>query len=208
MQNKVTLRKAAQIVSEIEKWVVNNKPTVATTKVVTKNTDVPSLVQEGRTKFVEVLDKQQKLYKILATIKNHIGLTNSTVGITSLLGDLSVVEKQLAMLNTLDVKKWDRSLTEMVDEAEQINNHTDMYSRNISVSFINTEIVEGIENQIYNLKKEKTQLTDKLSEYNSSNHILISENNWQFLESLRIVQLVWEKLGRDLLSFMDKRRSL
>lgn len=187
MQNKVTLRKAAQIVSEIEKWLVNNKPTVAATKVVTKNMDVPSLVQEGRTKFVEVLDKQQKLYKILATIKNHIGVTNSTVGITALLGDLSVVEKQLAMLNTLDVKTWDRSLTEMVDEAEQINNHTDMYTRNMSVSFINTEIVEGIEKQIYNLKKEKTQLTDKLSEYNSSNHILISENNWQFLESLRIV---------------------
>ena len=187
MQNKVTLRKAAQIVSEIEKWLVNNKPTVHSVKVVTKNMDVPSLVQEGRTKFVEVLDKQQKLYKILASIKNQIGLTNSTVGITALLGDLSVVEKQLAMLNALDVKKWDRSLTEMVDEAEQINSNTDMYSRNMSVSFINAEIVEGVENQIYNLKKEKTQLTDKLSEYNSSNHILISEDNWQFLESLRIV---------------------
>jgi len=187
MQNKVTLRKAAQIVSEIEKWLVNNKPTVAATKVVTKNMDVPSIVQEGRTKFVEVLDKQQKLYKILASIKNQIGLTNSTVGITSLLGDLAVVEKQLAMLNTLDVKKWERPLTEMVDEAEQINSYTDMYSRNMSVSFINAEMVEGVENQIYNLKKEKTQLTDKLSEYNSSNHILISESNWQFLESLRIV---------------------
>lgn len=187
MQNKVTLRKAAQIVSEIEKWLVNNKPTVAATKVVTKNMDVPSIVQEGRTKFVEVLNKQQKLYKILATIKNQIGLTNSTVGITSLLGDLAVVEKQLAMLNTLDVKKWDRPLTEMVDEAEQINSYTDMYSRNMNVGFMDSEIVESIENQIYNLKKEKTQLTDKLSEYNSSNHILISEDNWQFLESLRIV---------------------
>lgn len=187
MQNKVTLRKAAQIVSEIEKWLVNNKPTVATTKVVTKNMDVPSLVQEGRTKFVEVLDKQQNLYKILATIKNQIGITNTNVGITAILGDLAVVEKQLAMLNTLDVKKWDRPLTEMVDEAEQINSNTDMYSRNMSVSFINSEIVEGIENQIYNLKKEKTKLTDMLSESNSSNHILISESNWQFLESLRIV---------------------
>ena len=187
MQNKVTLRKAAQIVSEIEKWLVNNKPTVAATKVVTKNMDVPSIVQEGRTKFVEVLNKQQKLYKILATIKNQIGLTNSTVGITSLLGDLAVVEKQLAMLNALDVKKWDRPLTEMVDEAEQINSYTDMYSRNMNVGFMDSEIVESIENQIYNLKKEKTQLTDKLSEYNSSNHILISEDNWQFLESLRIV---------------------
>ena len=187
MQNKVTLRKAAQIVSEIEKWLVNNKPTVAATKVVTKNMDVPSIVQEGRTKFVEVLDKQQKLYKILASIKNQIGLTNSTVGITSLLGDLAVVEKQLAMLNTLDVKKWERPLTEMVDEAEQINSYTDMYSRNMNVGFMDSEIVESIENQIYNLKKEKTQLTDKLSESNSSNHILISEDNWQFLESLRIV---------------------
>ena len=187
MQNKVTLRKAAQIVSEIEKWLVNNKPNPSSTKVVTKNIDVMCLVHEGRVKFLDVLVKQEKLYKILATIKNQIGITNTNVGITSLLGDLAVVEKQLTMLNSLDVKKWDRPLTEMVDEAEQINSYTDMYSRNMNVSFINTEMVEGVENQIYNLKKEKTQLTDKLTEYNSSNHILISEDNWQFLETLRIV---------------------
>lgn len=188
MQNKVTLRKAAQIVSEIEKWLVNNKPNPSSTKVVTKNIDVVSLVHDGRVKFLDSLVKQEKLYKILATIKNQIGILNTNVGITALLGDLAVVEKQLTMLNSLDVEKLDRPLTEMLDEAEAINDCKDSYiSRNMNFSFIDTEIVKGIKDQIYNLKKEKAQLTDKLTELNSSNHILISENNWQFLETLRIV---------------------
>lgn len=189
-EKKVTLRKAAQIISEIEHWLADNKPAINVAKNATKSLDVKAIVDQGRHDLLVNLNNQKALFRIIAEIKNSIGLTNTKVGITELLGTLNGIEKNLYALNSLNLPKTIPSLQEQIDEVNQLLESSGdgyAYSRNVGITFVDKSIVNRVEEEIYLLKKKKAEIADKLTELNSSNHIVIGEASWTLLESLRIV---------------------
>ena len=187
---KVTLRKAAQIISQIQNWKGTN--TVPATVVLTKNTVLKpyAVMNAGEQNFTQFVNTTLRLNTITAEIKNSVGQVNQQVGITRLVGMLNGIEQSIKFLTA-----YQQQFNEPVDVevvAELFNNlptgATDTWNNpTVNTHYVTTELAKHMKTELSKLKKHKNRISDELTALNSSNHIVIDAEDYAFLESLDIV---------------------
>lgn len=187
---KVTLRKAAQIISQIQNWKGTN--TVPATVVLTKNTvlDPAAVMTAGEHNFTQFVNTTLRLNTITAELKNSVGKVNQEVGVTRLVGILNAVEQSVKFLTT-----YQKSFSDPTDIATVValfNNlpttSTDTWNNPaVTTHYVTKDLAEHMKAELSNLKKHKNRISDELIALNSSNHIVIDAEDYAFLESLDIV---------------------
>lgn len=187
---KVTLRKAAQIISQIQNW--KNENTVTPGVILNKSTvtDAQEFLNAGANKFSQFFQNTLELNAISCRIKNAVGVCNTQVGVTERVGELNAVETSIKFINTY--RKWADAPTNI----QQINQlfvqiqadpNQDWRYSGIDTSFVTDSMADTMKTQLSSLKKRKNTISDELVALNSSNHIEINDTDYAFLESLDIV---------------------
>jgi hypothetical protein len=186
---KVTLRKAAQIVSQIQNWKTNN--TVEHVVSLSRSTvvDPSAVMTAGERNFSQFVFTTLRLNTITASLKNAVGKANHVAGITYLVGELNSVEQSIKFITT-----YQKQIADPVDPAVVVtlfNNlpvNTDEWRASIVNShFVTVTVATQLKTELTKLKKQKNRISDELVALNSSNHIVIDAEDYAFLESLDIV---------------------
>lgn len=187
---KVTLRKAAQIISQIQNWKTENSVTPGV--MLSKNTvtDARSFLAAGAAKFTLFTENILRLNTITYQIKNAVGVKNTSVGITERVGELNGVETSIKFINTY--RKWMEQPAN-IDQTVQLflemqtDTNQDWRYSSVESSFVDANTADTLKNRLSMLKKRKNVISDELVALNSSNHIDIDDTDYAFLESLDIV---------------------
>lgn len=187
---KVTLRKAAQIISQIQNW--KNENTVTPGVMLSKSTvtNAREFLTSGAAKFTQFAETTLRLNDITYRIKNAVGVKNTEVGITERVGEMNGVETSIKFINTY--RKWlDQPVnieqTEVLFQQMQSDANQDWRYSTIEASFVEAGTTDSLKNRLSQLKKRKNVISDELVALNSSNHVVIDDADYAFLESLDIV---------------------
>jgi hypothetical protein len=187
---KVTLRKAAQIVSQIQNWKTSN--TVAAQVSLTKNSviDAENVMRTGEQNFNNFVNTTLSLNEISARIKNSVGQANSATGVTDCVGELNGIEQSIKFLSAYTKQIAEPSDIEVTAALfETLKNETGEYTSygSVSASYVTKPVAENMKHQLSKLKKSKNRISDELVAINSTNHIEINAVDYAILESLDIV---------------------
>jgi hypothetical protein len=187
---KVTLRKAAQIVSQIQNWKTEN--TVSAQAVMSKNNvvDAENFMRTGEQNFKNFMTTTLTLNEISARIKNSVGSVNAQVGITTRVGELNSIEQSIKFLSAYNKSMADPTdIDTAVALFDAVKSETgDSYSTpSVHTSFVTKPVAETMKTQLSKLKKSKNRISDELVAINSTNHIEIDAADYTILESLDIV---------------------
>lgn len=187
---KVTLRKASQIVSQIENWKKDNIMTPAVLLTKASVSDAESFLNKGRDSFLTYTNNVIVLHEISYKIKNSVGRVNSSVGINDRVGELNSIENTMKFINSFKgfiAKPTDFETTiEMFKNLKQDTTQDWRYS-GLDANFVDASLAENLKKVLSQCKKRKNKISDELLALNSSNHIDIDDNDYLILESLDIV---------------------
>lgn len=193
----VTLRKAAQILSEIDRWKKTKR--IDTPSIVVATLDLDDLPAarnnflEKNKKFMDLINTHMSLTGIAFTIRNAVAKKNYEIGVTEKLGQLASIEATLKMLEPflyIEANKDDLSDFDLLYKqfVRQFNTKDHSYGRSsFSTNLFLEKDIAQIKYSYYTLKKAKNQLTDELLGLNTNNKIEISEEDYKFLVNLEIL---------------------
>jgi hypothetical protein len=190
----VTLRKAAQILSEIEKWkksnIINLYTTVEVVDVSDLSVDKYSLLEKNK-KTLDLINNHTNLIGVTFSIRGAIAEKNFVIGITDRLNKLASIEAKLKILGSL--------FDNIEPNKDNLSNVALLYRKiagkdkqayggsSFSTSLLLEKDVKEIKSAHYNLKKIKNELSDEILGLNTNNKIEISEEDYNVLVKLEIV---------------------
>lgn len=201
---KVTLRKAAQLSTEVYKLISVQAAKVQTSTAVkvkpVRANNINVIYNESLNNLYKEVAKLRKLHSVYMELRVQIGVGNSKE-VTPLLSQIAVVDMELKtqtqLLNSISVnpdsgavvaQDFERAC--VMYETPSVVNES-YYGRGVDSDF-RLNVVEKdfqlmIERDIADLKKQKTILSDRLMEVNIITEIELSDFTEEILKEFRII---------------------
>jgi hypothetical protein len=185
---KISLRKANAV-----QLLINEKLSepVSGNVTITKYDAVKPTVKEATQKLFKDIETKRQLIYVLYSLRKKVANVSMTVGIADLLTDLARNEKEASFakqLQVLPVNKFDNDkVTEILAD---IITQKDAYGRSkdaVTVGLFDEPSNEALKDVVTTLRKEKTQISDKLLHLNVSTEIELDEKEYTVLKEYAIL---------------------
>lgn len=181
---KITLRKASVLQNSILECI---KSIVIKTEIdLNEFQDIQNELSKARIEVVENFNRRVKLYYVLYNIRVKIGHANLTSGISDILTQSAYIDKQLYDLNEILINQEVTDVKIIQGQLDKIKNRTqNMYGERdiVRTSVLTQEDIKSYKTTMYNLKKQKQEMNDKILELNVKTEIELEENDINILKA-------------------------
>ena len=185
---KISLRKANAV-----QLLINEKLSepVSGNVTITKYDVVEPTIDEATKKLVTDIETKRQLIYVLYSLRKKVANVSMTVGIADLLTALARNEKEASFakqLQAFPVNKFDKDKITAI--LADIVTQKDAYGRSkdaVTVGLFDEPSHEALKDIVTDLRKEKTQISDKLLHLNVSTEIELDEKEYNVLKEYDIL---------------------
>lgn len=177
---EINLRKANAIQAEIRKAISGVKldANVAVTEF-TEN--ISSALVNAAVAYQHGVERKIALTKALYAIRNSVANANATAGINTLLGDVEVLDQEMAIHSNVATQTVAKPLAEVVARVEKMKSTPTNESRiygdrynTVETSVVTQNHIDAAKANVKDLKRKRQALQDKLLSLNVNTLITIS----------------------------------
>lgn len=189
---KITLRKANAVQLELQSQLKSIN--LSTIVALNEYDDVDVQLETAATNFWLGYDIREKLAKTLYAIRIKVSDANSSFGISSRLGELAYIDKEISFRQNLVVSGAQASrnlingrLGKLKEASDERVGSYRVSSQGVSTSIFTEAKIEDFKSEISSLKKQKQKLQDQLLELNIRTEISLSSEEISVLENVGIL---------------------
>ena len=185
---KISLRKAHNIQNEINA-VINTMKIESTVKI-NEFQEPHIVVEEARLVSLNNITRKLKFLKVLNDIRVSVSEANQKSEISDTLAGIASTTKAINLVENLIRES---SILQVADFAVlegkllKMKSQEDSYQDHIMAYVFTEDDKEMFKTQLYNFKKTKAELQDRLIELNIKKQIEISDENAEFLTEEKIL---------------------
>lgn len=188
---KLTLRKA----NALKQLIVDklNSTSPALTAQVGKYDDAEKVIESAVGKFNLVFNYKHVLNGLLYVLRKKVASASQEVGISDLLTDMALVDRQVELLKPIATQSSFRPDIEQVKahQADLLKEQPATVYRaavsTITVNIIDESAVQQAVAQLSVLRKQKVNISDKLLELNITTEIELSDEQEKILRDFDLI---------------------
>ena len=190
---EINLRKANAIQAEIRKAIssAGSKDTISVNEF---TTSILVVLEKATTEFATDVTRKVALNTALFNIRKSVAQANATAGISDILADVELIDAIMAVYSNVATKEVAKSFDELRARVEKLKAapadthrlYGDRYN-NVDTSVVEQSTINGAQQIVKELKREKQTLQDKLLTLNVNTTITISQVDEMVLKMEGIV---------------------
>ena len=196
MSTHITLRKASQVTNKIVIKLRELKEVPSSVSILlNKEIDPVEQVSHAAEEFITTQDIITKLVRTQYNIRNSVGITNASAGITSLLTENAYISNEISRLVSLRLackRNVMPSTAVLISEfnmklAKLETTEDNYYAESLLVNVCSAEFLKSLDARILSLERKNTDISDKILALNLQITIGVSDEDWTLLETLGVV---------------------
>lgn len=182
MRMKISLRKANALQHSINEVIRELERSTRIT--VNEFEDCFEQVAKAEKAYLDSVQKEQDLLKVLFSIRKDVAKANVQAGISDRLAEVALLEKRIQISNAIATCRERMSDELLKGKVEQLKeSKEDRYMRrDVETSIFDTGVVSGARKAVKALKRDKQNLQDELLELNVKTTITLSDESVKVLE--------------------------
>ena len=186
---EINLRKANAVQAEIRK-AVNAHAVDANVSVSEFTQDLSGTILSAKDAYLANMKRKVALTTALYNIRKSVANANAVAGVNTLLGDVEVIDKTMAIHSEVACATVAKELAEVTARVEKLKTapadarssiYGDRYN-NVETSVVTPTAIQVAKDKVKELKRQRQTLQDKLLTLNVNTLITVSAADEQLLK--------------------------